>query len=126
MPKSNSNERRAAGGKRRPISQEVVQEAALATSLKADYPMAYLIWGLALKYLGKEEAAVDPSSAAESVVVPSWWSCISPWPKSIWTCEKTRRQPNNSTMLPDSTPMTRDWLCCASGCNPTKRNRNEH
>jgi tetratricopeptide (TPR) repeat protein len=40
--------------------REAVQHATEATRLKADYAMAYLIWGRALNDLGQKEAAVVP------------------------------------------------------------------
>jgi tetratricopeptide (TPR) repeat protein len=43
-----------------PAFREVVQHATLATRLKPNYALAYLIWGLALKYLGQPEEALVP------------------------------------------------------------------
>jgi tetratricopeptide (TPR) repeat protein len=40
--------------------REVIQHARRATELKPDHAMAYLFWGLSLKYLGKPAEAVAP------------------------------------------------------------------
>jgi tetratricopeptide (TPR) repeat protein len=40
--------------------REVVEHARRAVELKPDYAMAYLFWGLALKYLGRPEEAIEP------------------------------------------------------------------
>ncbi|HTU89726.1 MAG TPA: tetratricopeptide repeat protein [Gemmataceae bacterium] len=40
--------------------REVIEHARRATELKPDHAMAYLFWGLSLKYLGEPAAAVAP------------------------------------------------------------------
>lgn len=40
--------------------REVIEHARRATELKPDHAMAYLFWGLSLKYLGEADAAVVP------------------------------------------------------------------
>ena len=49
-----------APGAARDRFEEVVRYASRATQLKPDYGMAYLLWGVSLKLLGRTAEAVDP------------------------------------------------------------------